>query len=85
MKKLISNPELAILRYFGDRHVVEKLTSEITEISQATGIRDNEEVQRALYLLEGKNLVQPEPAGDLTSNSWKITDVGMKALGALQA
>lgn len=55
-------------------------TTEVSEISSNTGIRDNDEVLRALYTLEGKNLVSPEPAGDFTSNQWQITATGLKAL-----
>lgn len=57
---------------------------EISEIALETGIRDVDEVQRALYLLEGKNLVQPEPPGDLTSSFWCLTDNGMRAVTTLQ-
>ena len=44
-----------------------------------TGIKDNDEVLRALYTLEGRSLVSPEPPGSFTSNVWKITEIGIKA------
>ena len=58
---------------------------EITEISCMTGIRDSDEILRALYTLEGKNLVSPEPKGDFTSNQWIITETGVRAVGMLEA
>ena len=54
--------------------------AEVSELSQDTGIRDNDEILRALYTLEGKRMVSPEPDGDFTSNQWQITDTGRKAL-----
>jgi hypothetical protein len=81
-KHKISPSELVILRHLGSSVTIarERRTTEITEISSTTGIRDNDEVLRALYTLEGKNLVEPEPRGDFTSNRWQITDVGLRAL-----
>jgi len=63
----------------------EQQISEISEIAVATGIKNNEEVQRALYVLEGRSLVAPEPMGDLTSKHWRITDTGQKALQLIAA
>ena len=56
---------------------------EITEIGFACHIRDNDEVLRALYTLEGKSLVEPDPAGDLTSSRWRITPTGMRAVATM--
>jgi hypothetical protein len=83
----ISPSELVILKYLGHSVTItrERRTTEITEISTTTGIRDNDEVLRALYTLEGKNLVEPEPRGDFTSNRWQITDVGLRALQVFAA
>ena len=61
----------------------EEITTEIGEISNKTGINDKDEVLRALYSLEGRSLVSPFPSGDFTSNRWKITSVGVKALTIL--
>lgn len=58
-------------------------TVEVTEIGLAIGLRDNDEVLRALYTLEGKHLVAPQPAGDLTSSRWRITPIGLKAIQVL--
>lgn len=54
--------------------------TEVSEIALNTGIRDSDDVLRALYTLEGKQLVQPEPVGDFTSTKWQITTHGLKAL-----
>ena len=61
--------------------------SEITQTTAAKGevTRDQDEVLRALYTLEGKGLVSPEPAGDFTSNKWKITEIGLGTLEVIEA
>lgn len=81
-KRLISGRELSILKYIADRSEadVDRLTVEVSEIVCGCDIRDSDEVWRALYTLEGKCLVEPEPRGDFTSHQWKITDIGKKAL-----
>lgn len=85
-KNAISEYELAVLTMLHDRIASEGSsntsvkTIEISEISHSTGINDNDEVLRALYTLEGKSFVTPEPPGSFTSTSWKITDIGCKAL-----
>ncbi len=80
LQKIISQRELSVLKVLRERQSLQTSTSDIGEIATQSGIRDNQEVQRALYLLEGKNFVKPDPEGDFTSNRWRITDVGMKAL-----
>lgn len=85
-KNLISTSEFEILRLLHHKRsatLSPQPTTEVNEISQATGIGDSDEVLRALYTLEGKSLVQPEPHGDLTSNHWLITDVGIKAFNLI--
>lgn len=79
-RNLISLMELKILRSLTERRPGGEDTKEVGEIAILSGIKDNDEVLRALYTLEGKSLVRPEPAGDFTSDYWKITDIGMKAL-----
>jgi hypothetical protein len=82
----ISVCEMAILRHLGDSIASrERRINEISEISVTTGIRDSDEVLRALYTLEGKNLVEPEPKGNFTSNRWQITDIGIRALNLFSA
>ena len=84
-KNVISPKELAVLRCLRERATESKerdLTN-VSEIASRSGIRDSDEVVRALYTLEGKSLVQPDPVGDFTSNFWKITPIGQKALEVL--
>lgn len=85
-KNLISKSELIVLRCLRERKSVSRESgiAEISEISVTTGIRDSDEVLRALYTLEGKSLVEPQPRGDFTSNQWQITEVGVKALDLIQ-
>jgi hypothetical protein len=52
-------------------------------IASYTGIDDEKEVQRYLYILEGAKLVRPLPEGDLTSRHWQITEQGVKTLDDL--
>jgi len=80
-KPVISHNEVRVLQHLQVRACEAGTVSpsHIAEISSLSGIKNNEEVQRALYILEGKSLVEPEPAGDLTSNHWKITSMGIKA------
>jgi hypothetical protein len=83
-KNLISSSELAVLRTLRHRSTeADEATSEVADIASAIGIHDNDEVWRALYSLEGKNLVKPYPAGDFTSHHWAITDIGVKAVELL--
>ena len=84
-KQLFSTKEITILRFLSEKLAPVKEReglplTEISEISVETGIRDKDEVLRALYTLEGKSLVEPHPMGDFTSNQWKITDIGVRAL-----
>ena len=85
-KNIISDTELNILQFLETNlgSTVDRNTIEIAQISQSTGIKDNDEVLRALYSLEGKSLVEPNPPGDFTSNHWRITNVGSKALDMIE-
>lgn len=56
---------------------------QIDEIAQSSGLKDERETQRFLYILEGQKLVAPHPAGDFTSRHWVITQDGIKALRSL--
>lgn len=51
---------------------------QLNEIAQISGLKDEKEVQRSLYILEGHKLVSPTPAGDFTSKIWHITEEGVK-------
>ena len=82
---VISRFELAILKSLIVPEAQEKtsLCREVTEIAHIIGMHDKDEIIRALYSLEGKSLVSPEPEGDFTSSFWKITDTGIKAIKLL--
>ncbi|NDC39174.1 MAG: hypothetical protein EBZ48_14195 [Proteobacteria bacterium] len=56
---------------------------QIDEIALSSGLKDERETQRFLYILEGQKLVAPFPAGDFTSRHWVITQDGVKALRSL--
>ena len=86
-KTHISEREVTVLRCLSSKQLspADVNSAEVSEIAYAIGIRDNDEVLRALYTLEGKSLVSPEPEGDFTSNNWQITTLGQKALYLLEA
>ena len=53
---------------------------QIEQIAQRSGMRDEKEIQRYLYIMEGQKLVSPFPEGDFTSKTWYVTSHGMKTL-----
>jgi hypothetical protein len=53
---------------------------QINEIAQLSGLADEKETQRFLFILEGQKLVTPFPEGDFTSKIWQITSQGMQTL-----
>ena len=57
---------------------------QLNEIAELSGLRDEREVQRYLFILEGQKLVAPHPEGDFTSKTWQITRDGMRALRVIQ-
>jgi len=57
---------------------------ELTELARMTGIHDEREIQRYLYILEGQKLVTPYPEGDFTSRTWVITSSGLDAVRNLE-
>jgi hypothetical protein len=52
----------------------------IADITGSCEESSNDDVLRALYTLEGKSLVHPDPEGDFTSALWKISPIGVRAL-----
>jgi hypothetical protein len=52
---------------------------QMREICDMTGLRDEKDVQRYLFILEGHKYVSPLPPGDFTSKVWQITAEGLKA------
>jgi len=88
-KKVISDTylhQINVLKTLsGDRSSVSRQTAslvhqQISEIAERSGLRDEKEVLRYLYILEGQKLVSPYPIGDFTSRSWCITNDGVRAL-----
>jgi hypothetical protein len=61
-------------------NVTEPRKLQITEIAERSGLKDEKETQRFLFILEGQKLVSPFPAGDFTSKVWTITNQGMQTL-----
>lgn len=53
------------------------------EIAEMSGLRDEKETQRYLFILEGQKLVAPCPKGDFTSRVWHITDEGIGAMRSI--
>lgn len=53
---------------------------QINEIAELSGLRDEKETQRFLFILEGQKLVSPFPEGDFTSKTWQITGQGVQTL-----
>ena len=52
----------------------------IEEINVNSGLNDEKETQRYLFILEGEKLVSPFPEGDFTSKTWYITQRGLEAV-----
>ncbi|MDR2338330.1 MAG: hypothetical protein LBE20_06800 [Deltaproteobacteria bacterium] len=80
-KSIITETEFCVLKNLHMHYVAnrERPATEISQIAIDIGVKDKDEVLRALYILEGRSLVSPEPAGSFTSNSWKITEIGIRA------
>lgn len=58
---------------------------QINEIAEISGLRDERETQRFLFILEGQKLVTPFPEGDFTSKVWQITNQGVQTLKQISA
>ena len=57
---------------------------QINEIAARSGLKDEKEVLRYLFILEGQKLVAPCPDGDFTSKYWKITKDGVEAVRSIE-
>ena len=57
---------------------------QIEEISELSGVCDDKEIQRYLFILEGQKLVSPQPEGDFTSKMWIITRDGLRVVKRAQ-
>jgi hypothetical protein len=60
--------------------IAEPKRLQISEIAELSGLRDEKETQRYLFILEGQKLVTPFPDGDFTSKVWQITNQGVQTL-----
>lgn len=80
-----SQLEVGVLRCLVDKNNRPNSTNltELSEIIASTGMRDQDEILRALYTLEGKGLVSPDPEGDFTSTKWKATENGVGTLSVI--
>lgn len=88
-RKLISESylhQISVLRSMStESKEVSTRIYELSEISTRSGIRDEREVLRYLYILEGQKLVSPQPEGDFTAKTWCITGDGMRALKVIES
>ncbi|MCB0336768.1 MAG: hypothetical protein KDD62_10700 [Bdellovibrionales bacterium] len=89
-----NDDDLSLKRYQSQVHVLQSMIPgnakqgetrqfHIHEIVEITG-KDEKEVQRSLYVLEGHKFVAPFPPGDFTSKTWSVTETGIKAAKMLK-
>jgi len=81
-KRMISGLEAVVLKFMSTQLMTDNTREslDVHEIAAGCETRDVEEILRALYTLEGKSLVEPNPPGDFTSSEWKITEIGKRAV-----
>lgn len=74
--------QISVLKALSKHTIVssEPRQLQIDEIAALSGVKDEKEIQRYLFILEGQKLVAPFPAGDFTSKTWHITRDGMRAV-----
>ncbi|RME57286.1 MAG: hypothetical protein D6780_08705 [Candidatus Dadabacteria bacterium] len=53
---------------------------DISHIASLSGVNDEDDVQRCLFILEGQRLVCPYPKGNFTSKQWLLTKEGVKVV-----
>lgn len=58
---------------------------EVLEIAERSGVGDEKETLRFLFILEGQKLVSPFPEKDFTSKLWQITTHGVQTLKQISA
>ncbi len=81
-----SKLEVGVIRCLAEKKLKAMNTNltDLSELAQFTQVRDQDEILRALYTLEGKGLVSPDPEGDFTSSKWKLTDAGFGTLEVIE-
>lgn len=78
--------QINVLKVMHQRDGVSRVKNlDINEIAAMSGVRDEKETQRYLYILEGHKLVSPFPVGDFTSKMWFITDEGVRAISSISS
>ena len=75
-----SMSQIQILNALAPNSAPEPRRLQINEIAEISGLRDEKETQRFLFILEGQKLVSPFPEGDFTSKTWQITIQGVQTL-----
>lgn len=69
----------------GTAGVVRARTLDVEQVAELSGLGDDKEALRFLYILEGHKLVSPFPKGDFTSKTWQVTDEGLKVWASISA
>ena len=72
--------QIAVLRVLVKGQANGAMSMDIDSIAESSGMSDDKETLRYLYILEGQKLVAPFPGGDFTSRNWQITPEGVRAL-----
>ena len=73
--------QISVLRaLYSESHGSQSRHLELAAIAELSGLDDEKEVLRYLYILEGHKLVSPHPPGSFTSKFWHITSDGVKAM-----
>lgn len=77
--------QINVLRILSQQGIIDSdpRPFQINEIADLSGLKDERETQRYLFILEGQKLVAPFPAGDFTSSAWHITKQGLKTLRSI--
>lgn len=60
-------------------------TLDVDQVAELSGLGDDKEALRFLYILEGHKLVSPFPKGDFTSKTWQITEEGLKVWASISS
>ena len=79
--------QISVLKTLSNEQLINKNPRQfqINEIAELSGVKDEKEVQRYLFILEGQKLVAPYPAGDFTSRTWHITKRGIRAVRTINS
>jgi len=82
----VQKNQIAVLRTMSTSARIQESPKkyQLHELTSLSGMDDEKETQRILYILEGQKYVTPSPPGDFTSKIWHITQDGMKAVNVLK-